>query len=495
MPHPRLGLARKLRGRRAAHNAATPTASQASMNTNATEISSAGRSDIAHHLHPYTQLRQLEREGPLVIVRGDGVHVFDEHGNRYLEGMAGLWCASLGFSESRLADAANQQMRTLPYYHSFSGKVPGPVTALVEKLMQWAPTAELRKGRVLFANSGSEANDTAFKLVHYYNNARGRPLKKKIIARQKGYHGVTAAAASMSGLATMHQHFDLPLPGILRVSAPHFYGGALAGESEVQFVERLAQELEVLIAAESADTIAAFIAEPVQGAGGVIIPPPGYFERVQAILKQHDILFLVDEVITGFGRLGQPFGSNVFGLKPDLLTVAKMLTSAYVPMSALFVSEEIYQVVADASASVGTFGHGYTYSGHPLACAVALETLRIYESDEVIAHVRRVAPRMQAGLQRFAGHAIVGQARGMGLIGALELAEDPATRKPFDPARGVGAYFVKRAQAHGLITRVLGGDVIAFSPPLIISEAEIDFMLERAELALADTLSWVRGGF
>ena len=459
------------------------------------DVSPAGRSDIAHHLHPYTQLRQLEREGPLVIVKGDGVHVVDEHGQRYLEGMAGLWCASLGFSEGRLADVAAQQMRALPYYHSFSGKVPGPVTDLVAKMMQWAPTPALARGRVLFANSGSESNDTAFKLVRYYNNARGKPLKKKIIARQKGYHGVTAAAASMSGLATMHQHFDLPLPGILRVSAPHFYGVGLPGESEAQFVDRLVKELQDLIAAEGADTIAAFIAEPVQGAGGVIIPPAGYFERVQAVLKANDILLVADEVITGFGRLGQRFGTNVFNLQPDLVTVAKMLTSAYVPMSALYVSEAIYQTVADASAAVGTFGHGYTYSGHPLACAVALETLRIYEADDVIGHVQRVAPRLQAGIQRFASHPLVGNARGLGLIGAIELAEDPVTRKPFDPARGVGAYLVRRAQAHGLILRVLGGDVIAFSPPLVITEAEIDELLAKTALALDDTLAWVRGGF
>ena len=464
------------------------------MTTATLDVTAAGRSDIAHHLHPYTQLRQLEREGPLVIVQGDGVHVIDEHGNRYLEGMAGLWCASLGFSEGRLADAAARQMRQLPYYHSFSGKVPGPVTELVAALMRWAPTPALQAGRVLFANSGSESNDTAFKLVRYYNNARGRPAKKKIIARQKGYHGVTAAAASLSGLPTMHQHFDLPLPGVLRVSAPHFYGNGLAGETEARFVDRLVQELEGLIDQEGADTIAAFIAEPVQGAGGVIIPPPGYFERVQAVLKRHDILLIADEVITGFGRLGQPFGTQVFGLQPDMMTVAKMMTSAYVPMSALFVSEAIYQTVADASAAVGTFGHGYTYSGHPLACAVALETLRIYESDDVIGHVQRVAPRLQAGLQRFAGHPLVGHVRGLGLIGAIELAEDPAARKPFDPARGVGAYFVRRAQAHGLIVRVLGGDVIAFSPPLIITEAQIDDMLERAGRALADTLAWVRSG-
>ena len=459
----------------------------------ASGISAAGRSDIAHHLHPYTQLRALEQEGPLVIVRGEGVHVIDEHGNRYLEGMAGLWCASLGFSEARLADAAARQMRTLPYYHSFSGKVPGPVTELVARLTALAPTAALQAGRVLFANSGSESNDTAFKLVRYFHNARGQPLKKKIIARQKGYHGVTVAAASLSGLPTMHQHFDLPLPGILRVSAPHHYGNALPGESEAAFVDRLVAELETLIEREGAHTIGAFIAEPVQGAGGVIVPPPGYFERVQAVLRKHAILFIVDEVITGFGRLGQRFGTNVYDLQPDMMTVAKMLTSAYVPMSALFVSEAIYQTVADASASVGTFGHGYTYSGHPLACAVALETLRIYDSDDILGHVQRVAPRLQAGLQRLGRHPLVGQARGLGLIGALELAEDPAARKPFDPQRGVGAQVVRRAQAHGLIVRVLGGDVIAFSPPLVISESEIDSMIERTALALDETLAWLRG--
>ena len=449
----------------------------------------AAQRDLAHHLHSYTQLRQFEREGPLVIVRGDGVHVIDEHGKRYIEGMAGLWCASLGFSETRLADAAARQMKTLPYYHTFSGKVPGPVTDLVEAMARWSP---MPNARVLFANSGSESNDTAFKLVRYYNNARGRPDKKKIIARVKGYHGVTAAAASMSGIPMMHQHFDLPLPGIVRVGCPHHYQFAQDDESESAFVERLARELEETIQREGPDTIAAFIAEPVQGAGGVVIPPPGYYERVQAILKQHDILFIADEVITGFGRLGQAFGTQVFDLKPDLITVAKQLTSAYVPMSALYVSDAIYQAVADTSAQVGAFGHGYTYSGHPMACAVALETLRIYEADDIVGHVQRVAPRFEQGLRRFDGHEIVGHVRSLGLIGAVELAEDPKQRKPFDPERGVGAYFVKRAQEHGLITRSLTGDIIAFSPPLIITEGEIDAMFDRAERALADTLKWLK---
>jgi 4-aminobutyrate--pyruvate transaminase len=460
------------------------------MNDMTSKFSAAAQSDVSHHLHPYTQLRDHERDGPLVIVRGEGVQVFDERGKAYIEGMAGLWCASLGFSEKRLADAAYRQLTALPYYHSFSGKVPGPVAALVEAMIEWAPVP---MARVLFANSGSESNDTAFKLVRYYNNARGRPLKKKIIARNKGYHGVTAAAASLSGLATMHQHFDLPLPGVVRVSCPHFYQFGLPGESESQFVDRLAQELEDTILREGPDTVAAFIAEPVQAAGGVIIPPEGYFARVQAILKKYDILFLVDEVVTGFGRLGQAFGTQVFDLKPDMITVAKMLTSAYVPMSALYLTDEIYQTIADTSAAVGVFGHGYTYSGHPLACAVALETLRIYQADKVIEHVQKVAPRLQQGLQALQGHPLVGAVRGLGLIGAIELAADPAARKPFDPKRGVGAYLVQRAQQHGLIVRVLIGDVIAFSPPLIISEAEIDAMLERTRLALADTLAWVRG--
>jgi 4-aminobutyrate--pyruvate transaminase len=326
-------------------------------------------------------------------------------------------------------------------------------------------------GRVLFANSGSESNDAAFKLVRYYNNAKGRPLKKKIIARNKGYHGVTVASASLTGLPANHTMFDLPLPGVLRVGAPHHYQFATPGETEEQFVNRLVKELEDLIATEGADTIGAFIAEPVQGAGGVIIPPPGYFDRIQALLKKHDILFIVDEVITGFGRLGKAFGTQVYNLKPDMITVAKMLTSAYVPMSALYLSEDLYQTIADASATIGTFGHGYTYSGHPLACAVALETLKIYEEEQVFEHVADVAPTLGKGLQRFAGHPIVGQVRSLGLIGAIELAQDPAQRTPFDPKKGVGAYLVRRAQEHGLILRVLGGDIVAVSPPLIISES------------------------
>ncbi len=446
--------------------------------------------DARFHFHPYTNPRQVERDGALVIVGGRGVQVTDERGRDYIEGMAGLWCASLGFSEQRLVEAAHRQMQALPYYHTFSGKVSGPVTELVEKMMAWAPVP---MGRVLFANSGSESNDTAFKLVRYYHNAIGKPAKKKIIARNKGYHGVTLAAAALSGIPTMHKHFDLPMADVVRVSCPHPYQFAQPGETPDAFAERLAKELEDTILREGPDTVGAFIAEPVQGAGGVIVPPPRYFALIQPILQKYEILLIADEVVSGFGRLGERFGTEVYGLEPDFITVAKMLTAAYVPMSALYVSDRVYQAVADASAEVGVFGHGYTYGGHPVACAVALEALRIYEEDDVVGHVRRVAPRLQQGLRKFVGHPFVGDVRGMGLIAAVELAADPARRQPFGPEKGVGAYLVKRAQEHGLILRTMAGDIVAFSPPLIMSEAEIDELLARFERALRDTTDWIAG--
>ena len=450
------------------------------------------KKDVANHFHPYTNLRAIEKDAPLMIVAGDGIEVIDDTGKRYIEGMAGLWCASLGFSEKRLGEAAKRQMDVLPYYHSFSGKAHNVVAEVSEKLMSLAPTQALREGRVIFANSGSEANDTAFKLVRYYHNAIGKPLKKKIIARGKGYHGVTVASASLSGIPTMHQHFDLPIDGVLRVGCPHPYQFANDGESPKQFATRLAEELEALIVSEGRETIGGFIAEPVQGAGGVIVPPATYFEKIQPILRKYEILFIADEVITGFGRTGNLFGTQTYNLEPDLLTTAKMITSAYVPFSALYVSGKIYQACADASASVGVFGHGYTYSGHPLGCAIALETLKIYEERNIVGHVRDVSPAFLRGLQQFAGHPIVGDVRGVGLIGAIELAESPNTRKPFDPKRGVGAYLVRRAQEHGLILRVMGGDIIAFSPPLIITEAEIAEMMKRFASALEDTVAWLK---
>ncbi len=449
----------------------------------------AARRDLSFHLHPATNLRQVQTEGPLVIVRGEGVYVYDDEGRRYLEGMAGLWCASLGFSERRLADAAYRQMCELPFYHSFGGKVPAISAELAERLIRIAPAG---MSRVLFANSGSEANDAAIKLAWYINNALGRPQKKKIISRQRAYHGITIAAASLTGLAFAHTDFDLPIARILHADCPDYYRGAQPGESEEAFAARLADALEAMILREGPDTVAAFFAEPVMGGGGVIIPPATYFDRIQPILRKYDILFVVDEVICGFGRTGNMFGSQTYDLKPDIITVAKALSAGYLPISANLVSGKLYEILLDQSDKLGIFGHGYTYSSHPVSAAVALETLKIYEERDIVAQVRSVGPRLQSGIRSYADHPLIGEARGIGLIGAVELVRNKATKESFDPKAGVAAYLVRRAQHHGAILRNMPGDIVTFSPPLVITEGEIDELLACFSKALDDTWAMVR---
>ncbi|HET8585320.1 MAG TPA: aspartate aminotransferase family protein [Casimicrobiaceae bacterium] len=450
---------------------------------------SAARRDLAFHLHPSTNLRQVQTDGPLVITRGEGVYVYDDEGRRYLEGMSGLWCASLGFSERRLAEAAYRQMLELPFYHSFAGKVPAVSAELAERLIGIAPAG---MGRVLFANSGSEANDTAIKLAWYVNNALGRPKKKKIIARRRAYHGVTIASGSLTGLAFAHTDFDLPIDRILHTDAADYYRGAQAGESEEAFAARLADSLEQLILREGPDTVAAFFAEPVMGAGGVLVPPATYFDRIQPILRKYDILFVADEVICGFGRTGRMFGTQTFDLKPDIITVAKALSAGYMPISANLVSNALYDVLLAQSDKLGIFGHGYTYSSHPVPAAVALETLKIYEERDILTHVRRVGAYLQAGLRSHADHPLIGDARGVGLIGALEIVSDKNTRASFDPKAGVGAFLVRRAQHHGVILRNMPGDIVAFCPPLIVTEGEIDEMFAGFGKALDDTSNMLR---
>jgi 4-aminobutyrate--pyruvate transaminase len=448
---------------------------------------SAASRDIAYHLHPYTNARKNEAEGSLILDRGEGVYVIDDEGNRYLEALGGLWCAGLGFSEKRLVEAATKQMAKLPYYHSFAQRTATPVVDLAEKVVQITPP-QLTK--VFFANSGSEANDTAMKMVWYYNNALGRPQKKKIISRIKGYHGVTIAAASLTAMPYVQADFDVPIANVLHTGCPHYYRFALEGESEQDFVDRLARELEELIVKEGPDTVAAFIGEPLQGAGGVLVPPQGYWRKIQAVLKKYDVLLIADEVITGFGRTGNLFGCETFGIRPDMMTLAKQLSSAYMPISAVLVSDPIYQAIADNSAKRGNFGHGYTYSAHPVAAAVALETLKIYEERDIVGHVRAMAPLLQDGLRRFAGHPLVGEVRGIGLIAAVELVADKAAKTPFDPLGKVGGYFAARAQAHGVIFRNLG-DTIACCPPMIINEAEIAELLAAFGKALDETAAWL----
>ncbi len=449
---------------------------------------SAASRDIATVLHPYTHLRKHESEGPLVITGGKGVYVQDEAGKSYIEGLAGLWCTSLGFGEERLVEAAAAQMRKLPYYHVFAHKSHDVGIELAERLLAMMP---VKMSKVFFNNSGSEANDTAVKMVWYYNNALGRHRKKKIIARIKGYHGVTVAAASLTGLPNNHLDFDLPIANIRHADCPHFYRYGKTGESEEAFATRMAESLEAQIQREGPDTVAAFIAEPIMGAGGVILPPKTYFAKIQAVLKKYDVLMIADEVICGFGRTGKMFGSETFGIKPDIMTMAKALSSAYLPISATIISEALYQAFLSQSDKIGTFAHGYTYSGHPVCAAVALETLKIYEERNILEHVRKVAPRFQDGLRRFESHPLVGEVRGIGLIAGIELVQDKASKQSFDPKAGIGAHLAQRAQEHGLIIRAMG-DNIGVCPPLIISDSEIDELLARFDRALDDTLAFVK---
>jgi 4-aminobutyrate--pyruvate transaminase len=449
--------------------------------------SPAGR-DIASVLHPYTNLALHESKGPLIIERGRGVRVFDDQGRDYIEGLAGLWCVSLGWGEEALVQAAAEQMRKLPYYHAFGHKTTPVLIDLAEKLKAIAPAPF---SKAFFVNSGSEANDTLIKLIWYYNNAVGRPQKKKIVSRLRGYHGVTVATASLTGLPLNHRDFDLPIARILHTDCPHHYRFAEPGESEADFATRLADSLEMLILREGPDTVAAFIAEPVMGAGGVIVPPATYFEKIQAVLRKYDVLMIADEVICGFGRTGNMWGSQTYGIRPDFLTCAKQLSSAYLPIAACLIPEAVYRALVDESRKIGSFGHGYTYGGHPVAAAVALKTLEIYEQRDILGHVRAVAPRFQARLRRLADHPLVGEARGVGLIGAVELVADKKTKRPFDLAKGVGIYCMGRSQEHGLIQRAVQ-DNLAFCPPLIIDEADIDELFDRFEKALDDTEAWVR---
>ncbi len=440
--------------------------------------------DIENFLHPYTNLAAHQETGPLVITKGDGVYVYDEAGNKYIEGLAGLWCTALGFDNKRLVEAATKAMEQLPFYHSFGSKSHPTAIDLAERLIELAPVP---MSKVFFANSGSEANDTAVKIIWYINNARGRTEKKKIIAREKAYHGVTLMTASLTGLSNNHRDFDLPLDRVLHTDCPHHYHFCEDGDSEEEFATRCAENLRKLILDEGPETIAAFFAEPVMGAGGVIPPPATYFEKIQPVLQEYDILFVVDEVICGFGRTGNMFGTETYDLKPDMITVAKALSSGYLPISALMVSDEIFQLMVTESEKIGIFGHGFTYGGHPVPCAVALETLKIYEEMDLVSHVQLVTPTLQDGLAKLADHPLVGEARGVGLLGALEVVKNKETREIFEVSDGIGAHLANRAQANGLISRAMG-DTLAFAPPLIIDNYQINEILAVVEQSLDETL-------
>lgn len=441
--------------------------------------------DIASVVHMQTNLRVHQEEGPLVIARGEGCRVFDDCGRDYIEAVAGLWCASLGFASERLAKVAYEQMRQLGYYHLYRHRSNEPAIALAETLLKLAPVP---MGRVIFQCSGSEANDTAIKLAWYYWDARGEPQRKKIIARQMAYHGNTCAAVSLSGKPDMHAGFGLPFAPFKHTEFPHYYRRHEPGETELEFSGRMAEALETLIATEGPDTIAAFFAEPVMGAGGAILPPQGYFEKVQAVLRKHDILFVADEVICGFARTGEMWGSQTFGIAPDMITSAKALSAAMQPISAVLVSNRIHEAMLAQSDKRGNFAHGYTYAGHPVAAAVALEVQKIYAEIDIVGRAKRLGPLLQSVLGRLKEHPLVADVQGAGLILGMELMRDRERRIAFAPALNVGARVDDASKRHGLILRVVG-DRLVFAPPLVIEAHDIEEIGDRLERALDDVAS------
>ena len=447
------------------------------------------RQDIAYNLHPYTNLAVHEQKGPLVISRGEGIHVWDNHGNKYIEGLAGLWCTSLGFSEPRLIEAAVKQLQTLPFSHTFAHRTTEPATELAARLIEIAP-APLAKA--YFVNSGSEAVDTAIKIVWYYNNGRGRPQKKKIISRRLGYHGVTIAGGSLTAIPLMQNDFDLPLARMLHTDTPSYYRHGEPGESEEGFASRLARNLEQLILDEGPDTVAAFVAEPVMGAGGAIVPPATYFDKVQEVLKRHDVLMIADEVICGFGRTGDWWGCDTFNITPDIVTCAKQLSSAYLPIGAVMISGGIYQTLLEQSKKHGAFGTGNTYGGHPVAAAVAIETLKIYRERDIISHVREVSQSFCKHIAALGEHPLVGNTRAVGLIGGLEIVADKDTRKAFDAGRKAAVTVAEKALANGLIVRPLPHDSIGICPPMIINAAQIDDLFERLRRGLDEAAAVIK---
>ncbi len=443
--------------------------------------------DKAHTLHPYTNMRLHEDIGPMIMERGDGIRVYDTEGKSYIEGLAGLWSVAVGFSETRLRDAAMRQMDQLSYYHTFAHKANVPAIQLAEKLAEMTPDGF---NRAFFTNSGSEANDTVIKMLWFLNNGRGKPEKKKMLARTKGYHGITIASGSLTGLPGNHKDFDLPAIPVTHLSTPHYWKCAEPGESEADFTARLLKELEDVIAEEGADTIAGFIGEPVMGAGGVMTPPAGYWEGVEKICRANDILLISDEVINGFGRLGTPFGFQKYGFTPDIFVISKQLTSSYMPLAAIMMNDAVYDMIADNTAKLGTFGHGFTGSGHPVACAVGVENLSIIQEKDLMGNAARMEVPFQKAVQALSDHPLVGEARGTGLIAGLEMG-DKETRTSFGAPGQVAAMVIKMATEEGLILRNVY-DTVALCPPLILTEDNITEIFDKLKIALDRAYDWAK---
>ena len=433
------------------------------------------RRDQKKHIHSFTDISRHHQAGGIVIEQGEGVYLIDTDGKRYLDAMASLWCVTLGYNEPRLIRAATEQMQRLPYSHTFRGRSNPKLIELAEKIIDFAPD---HMSHVFFAGSGSEANESAVKIAWSYHKAKGQPQRRKIISRYNAYHGSTIFATRLSGMPGMHQYQNADMPEILYADCPNYLTNAQPDESEEDYAARLAGSLETLIQAEGPDTIATFIAEPVMGVGGVILPPVSYFEKVQAVLRRHGILMIADEVICGFGRTGNMFGSVTFGIEPDILTIAKGVSSAYSPLSAAIVAGHIHDALIDLTEKTGIFSHGFTYSGHPVSAAVALEALHILEERDIVGHVRKVGEYFQHKLRRLQQNRHVTRARGIGLMGAVDLVHSKDPDESFKPSLEQGNALMDKAEENGLFIRAVG-DTIVIAPPLVISAAEVDTLFER----------------
>ncbi|MBB3563967.1 putrescine aminotransferase [Rhizobium sp. BK512] len=440
-------------------------------------LSNLAAIDAAHHLHPFSDMKKLNADGTRIIQRGEGVHIFDSHGKKYLDGFAGLWCVNIGYGRKEIADTVARQMNELPYYNTFFGTTSPPTTLLAEKVTSKAGP---RFNHIFFTGSGSEANDTWFRMARVYWAAVGKPSKKTVIARRNGYHGSTVAGASLGGMKYMHEQGDLPIPGIVHIGQPYWYG---EGEdlSPAEFGLKVARELEAKIDELGEENVAAFVAEPIQGAAGVIVPPETYWPEIDRICKARNILLVSDEVICGFGRLGEWFGHQYFGVEPDFAPIAKGLSSGYLPIGGVLVSDRIAEVLIN---DVGDFNHGFTYSGHPVCAAAALENLRIIEEEKLVERVRGdIGPYFAKKWGALAEHDFVGEAQSVGLMGGLQLAADKKTRSRFEKPDPIGALVRNHALANGLVLRATGDRMLA-SPPLVISHKEVDEMARIAKLAL-----------
>lgn len=443
------------------------------------------QADRNHLFHPFTGIADNLAQGPRVMVAGKGMRIKDNHGREYLDAMAGLWCVNVGYGRAEITEHLYEQSRRLSYFHAFNSMSIDISIRCAEKLLSLAPP---QMSKIFFGCSGSDANETQIKLVWLYNNILGRTSKKKIIARANAYHGSTVATASLTGMAGMHAAFDLPIQRFLHVSSPLLYRNILPGQSEQEFSAGLAQELDDLIESEGADTVAAFFAEPVMGAGGLVPPPQGYFEAIQPVLEKHDVLLVADEVVTGFGRLGTWWGSDRVNMKPDLMTVAKGITSGYFPLSGCFISEGIWDVLKDAPPEFNYFSHGYTYSAHPVGAACALANVEVIERENLVQHAGSMAEELQRSLRdAFADHPMVGDIRGIGLLAGIELVADKSNNTPFPPENKVGRQLYFNLLDKGLISRALG-DTLVFSPALIVTKAEIQEIVDKFSAGL-DTLA------